>query len=98
MSCSISDDGRPEFVIHIKDKAAHVLLLLDVHPRHGLVEQQDLRLRHQRAGQFHPLLQAIGQAAHRRLADRLDLEEIDDLLRLLPVLHLFRCALPHQKA
>ena len=82
-------DGRSEFVIHIKDKAAHVLFLLDVHAGHRLVQQKDRRLGRQGAGQLHPFLQAIGQAAHRRLADRLDFKEVDDLLHDLPVLDLF---------
>src|SRR5271169_476183 len=32
-------DRRAELVVDVEDEAAHVLLLLDIHPRHRLVEQ-----------------------------------------------------------
>ena len=73
-------DRGAELVAHVEDEAAHVLLLLDVHARHGLVEQEEGRLRRERAGQLDPLLQAIRQAARRRLPDGLDLQEVDDPL------------------
>jgi hypothetical protein len=44
--------------------------------------------------QFHPLLQPIGQAADRRLADVLDFQEVDDLLHRLAVFDLFALACP----
>src|SRR5882672_1825365 len=71
---------RAELAVHVEDEAAHVLFLLDVHAGHGLVEQQELRLGGQRPRQLHALLQAIGQRARRRLADGLDLQEVDDAL------------------
>src|SRR5215472_16751504 len=71
-------DRRPELVVHVEDEAAHVFLFLDVHARHRLVEQQELGLGGQRAGKLDALLQTVRQAAGRRLADRLDLEEVDD--------------------
>ena len=43
-------------------KRRHVLLLLEVHAGHRLVEQQQLRLHRQRAAEFDALLQAVGQA------------------------------------
>ena len=79
-------DGGAELVVDVEDEAAHVLLLLDVHAGHRLVEQQQRRLGGKRAPEFHALLQAIGQAPDRRLADMLDLEEVDDFLDLLAVL------------
>jgi hypothetical protein len=51
------DDGRPELVIDVEDEAAHVLLFLDVHAGHRLVEQQDARLHGQRAAEIDALLQ-----------------------------------------
>src|SRR6266542_2098637 len=73
-------DGGAELAVDVEDEAAHVFLLLDVHPGHGLVEQQQRGLGRQRPGQLHALLQTVGQPPRRRLADRLDLEEVDDPL------------------
>src|SRR5881628_697858 len=81
-------DGGPELAVGVEDEAAHVFLLLDVHPRHRLVQQQERRLGRQRPGQLHALLQAVGQPARRRLADGLDLQEVDDALDERPVLEL----------
>src|SRR6185369_11302967 len=81
-------DGGAELAVDVEDEAAHVFLLLDVHPRHRLVEQQELRLRGQRPGQLHALLQAVGQTPGRRLADGLDRQEVDDALHERAVLEL----------
>src|SRR6056297_2535753 len=75
-------DGGAELVVDVENEAAHVLLFLDVHPRHRLVQQQDRRLGGQRAGELDPLLEAVGQARDRRLADVLDLEKVYDALDL----------------
>ena len=72
----------PNSVVDVEDEAAHVLLLLDVHAGHRLVEQQQRRLGGERARELDALLQAVGQPPDRRLADVLDLEEVDDLLDL----------------
>src|SRR5690348_16504842 len=48
-------DGGSELVVDAEDEAAHVLLLLDVHARHRLVQEQELGLGGQGAGQLHPL-------------------------------------------
>src|SRR6476620_12513545 len=40
-------DRGAELVVDVEDEAAHVLLLLDVHAGHRLVEQQHLRLHRQ---------------------------------------------------
>ncbi len=73
-------DRRAELVVDVEDEAAHVLLLLDVHAGHRLVEQQQRRLGRERARELDALLQSVRQAADRRLADVLDLEEVDHLL------------------
>ncbi len=73
-------DGGLELAIHVEDEPAHVLLFFHVHPRHRLVEQQKVGLGGERAAELYPLLQAVGQAADRRLSDVLDFEEIDDPL------------------
>src|SRR5882724_2178220 len=86
--------GGPELVVHPENEPAHVLLLLDVHARHGLVEEEEGGLGGQRPRQLHPLLQAIGKPPGGRLADGLDLEEVDDLLHEAPVLELLAAGRP----
>src|SRR6266545_3294782 len=81
-------DGSVELVVDAEDEPAHVFLLLDVHARHRLVEQQELGLGRERAGQLDPLLEPVGQLARRGLADGLDLQEIDDALHKGAVLEL----------
>ena len=78
----------PRLLVGLEDEAGHVLLLLDVHAGHRLVEEQEVGLGGQRPGELDPLLQAVGQLAHRCPADVLDLQEVDDLLDLPPVLDL----------
>src|ERR1700752_2131699 len=68
-------DRRAELVVDVEDEAAHVFLLLDVHPGHRLIEQQELGLGGERAPQLDPLLQPVGQPADGNPADRLDFEE-----------------------
>jgi hypothetical protein len=98
MSCSISVIVVPNAWLAVDDEAAHVLLLLEVHAGHRLVEQQQARLHGQRAAELDPLLQAVGKLADRRLADGLDLQEVDDLLDLAPVLDLLAQggSVPHE--
>src|SRR5207248_8294096 len=79
---------RAELVVHVEHEATHVLLLLEIHAGHRLVEQQELGLGGERAAELDALLQAVGQLADRDLADVLDLEEIDDALDHLAVLEL----------
>ena len=85
-------DRGAEFVIHVQNEAAHVLLLFGVHPGHRLVEQQQRRLGGERPAQLDPFLQAVGQASHRDLANRLDLEELDNSLDIFAVLDLLPLA------
>src|SRR5215472_16187624 len=79
---------RADLIIDVEDEAAHVLLLLEIHPRHRLVEQQQLGLCGQSTPELDALLQPVGQPAHGSLAHVLDLEEIDHRLDLLAVLEL----------
>src|SRR6266446_4034444 len=82
-------DGRTVLLVDVEHEAAHVLLLLDVHSCHGFVEQQQDWFRGQRPRELDALLQSVGQLSYRCLADMLDLEEIDHLLDLAPVMELF---------
>ena len=74
------------FLVEIDDEAGHVLLLLEVHAGHRLVEQDQFGLERHRAGELDPLAKAIGQRAGGRLAHRLQVEKIDDLLDLAPMI------------
>src|SRR5437899_4900526 len=73
-------DRGPELAVDVEDEAAHVFLLLDVHPRHRLVQQQQRRLGGECPRQLHALLEAVRQSAGRCLPDGLDLQEVDDAL------------------
>ena len=83
------DDRRAELVVDVENETAHVLLLLDAHARHRLVQQKQHGLGGERAGQLYPFLQAVGEPSDGNLADRLDLQEVDDLLDLPAVPDLF---------
>jgi hypothetical protein len=67
-------------VARVEHEARHVLLLLLVHAGHRLVQDQEARLGHQRAGQFDALLQADGDAVDGLVAHALQLHEVDRLL------------------
>src|SRR5499427_3056264 len=75
-------DRGAELVVDVENVARHVLLLLEVHAGHRLVQQQEVRLHCERAPELDALLQAVGQPADRDLADLRDLEEVDDLFGL----------------
>ena len=64
----------------VDDEPSHVLGLLLVHARHGLVEQQQAGVHRQRPTELHALLHAVGQQADRQGAPGRQLEEVDDLL------------------
>src|SRR5262249_21570026 len=83
-------DGGAVMRVHIEDEAAHVLLLLEIHPGHRLVEQEQVRLHGERAPELHPLLQTVRQFPDLDLADMLDLEKVDDLLDATALFDLFR--------
>jgi hypothetical protein len=91
-------DGGAELVVDVEHEAAHVLLFLQVHAGHRLVQQQELRLGGERARELDALLQAVGQAPDRRLADVLDLEEVDDFLAARRCSSSSRFAGPNQTA
>jgi hypothetical protein len=65
--------------VSVQDVASQRFLLLGVHPGHGLVEQQKDRIQGQGPSELHQLLLSVGQVADGASADRLELEEVDDL-------------------
>src|SRR5579883_194981 len=81
-------DGGAELLVHVEDEAAHILLLLDIHARHRLVEEEEVGLGGERAPELDALLEAVGKPPHRHLADGLDLEKVDDLLHEGAMRHL----------
>src|SRR5262245_57847743 len=76
--------------IDVEDETTHVLLLLEIHPGHRLVEQQQVGLHGEGAAELDPLLQTVGELADLNLADMLNLQKIDDLLDAAALLDLFR--------
>src|SRR3569833_3250491 len=64
------------------------LLLGGVHPRRGLVEQQQLRIRGQRAGDLQPPLVTVRQVLRRLVDPSADADELHQLLGLGPALAL----------
>src|SRR3972149_4164292 len=70
-------DRDAPLLVDVEDEAGHVFLLLQVHPGHRLVEEQELRLERQRTAELDPLAKAVGQRPHRFFTDVLDLAEVD---------------------
>ena len=86
-----------EFIVHIQNEAAHVLLFFHVHASHRFVQQQHLGLQRQGAAQVDTLLQAIGQLPDRRFAVGLDFQKVDDFFHPLAVFNFFAfCRTPAQ--
>src|ERR1700738_1992896 len=81
-------DGRAVMIVHVDDEPRHVLLLLEVHACHRLVEEKKIGLHCKGAAEFNALLKAIWQTRNRHLADRLNLQKIDNLLDPVPMLDL----------
>src|SRR5215204_3644816 len=60
-------DRGAELLVHVEDDARHVLLLLEVHAGHRLVEEEQLRFHREGAPELDPLLQPVGKLADRDL-------------------------------
>ena len=75
------DDGNLLGFLDVQDEPGHVLLLLDVHPGHGLVHDQDLGFEGQRPAQVDPLAQTRSPGKPTTpVANGLHLEKVDDVL------------------
>ncbi|MGX1297675.1 hypothetical protein AB7M75_007583 [Bradyrhizobium ottawaense] len=72
--------GDAELALHVADPERHVVGLLDIEAGRRLIEQDQLRLRAQRARQLDHLAHAIGQAGDQLIAIGFEIEELDDLL------------------
>ena len=69
-----------EFVLDAQDEAREVLALLAIEAGRRLVEQHDVRLERQRAGEADDLLHAERQAADGGVAVAFELDQLDDAL------------------
>jgi hypothetical protein len=83
-------DGGAVMRIDVEDEAGHVLLLLQIHPCHRLVEQQQVGFHGESAAELDPLLQTVGELADLNLANVLNLQKVDDLLDAAALLDLLR--------
>src|SRR5205823_8739764 len=81
-------DGRAVMIVDVDDEPRHVLLLFEVHACHRLVEEKKIGLHCKGAAKFDAFLQAVWQTRNWYLADRLNLQKIDDLLDPVPMLDL----------
>src|SRR5229473_3584824 len=90
------DRGDAEFIVQTADLAAHFLAQIGVEVGERLVQQQDFRLHHQRAGQRHPLLLAAREFVRIARGEVVELHHIEDLSD--PALQLVFCYLPHLQA
>ena len=66
-------DGGAVMRVNVEDEAGHVLLLLEIHPGHRLVEQQQVGFHGESAAELDPLLQTVGELADLNLANVLNL-------------------------
>ena len=83
------DHGRAALLVHVEHVARHVLFLFLVHAGHRFIEQEHFRLQRERPSELDALLQAIGERAGGKLAQVLELEELEQVLDLLAVRDLF---------
>src|SRR5262245_45292875 len=97
-------DGGAILAVHLQDEARHVLLLLKVHPRHRLIQEQQLRFHGKGAAKLDALLQPVGQLADGDLANVGNLQKVDDVLGAPTVAYLLERGravaeeLPHKAA
>ena len=74
------DDGHPEILLQRADLLAHRPAQTGIEVRERLVEQQDIRLEHQRARHRDPLLLAAGHLGRQTRAKPLQADEAEDFL------------------
>ena len=74
------EHGDAQLIFDVRDPERHVVGFLDIQARRGFVQQQQLGLGAQGAGQFDHFAHTIRQARHHRVAVMLQIQEIDDFL------------------
>ncbi|MNL37497.1 hypothetical protein D3C87_1596450 [compost metagenome] len=79
----LDDEDGQSLCVQRKDMADDFLQQRWVDATGGLVEQDDLRIRHQQRGQVHQLFLAVGKVVPVLIGDARDPEEIEDCHRLV---------------
>ena len=74
------EHGDAQLVFDVRNPERHVFGFLDVQARRGLVQQQQLGLGAQGAGQLDHFAHAIGQARHHRVAVVLQVQKVNHFL------------------
>ncbi len=61
------------------DQRAHLVFLIGIEPVGGLVQDQHVRIVHQRLGDAHPALEALGQGIDALVPDLAEVDALDQL-------------------
>ena len=72
------DKGDAQFPVHVLELELHFLAHLEIQRAQGLVEEQDLGLVDQRAGDGDTLLLAAGERAHAPLFEAFQIHQVQD--------------------
>src|SRR5262249_16613978 len=80
--------GDAEQLLDVLNPERHVVRLLDIEAGRRFVQEQELRLGAQRAGQFNHLAHAIGQIGDQAVAMRLQVEKVNHPLHRFTVFEL----------
>jgi hypothetical protein len=82
------DHRQFQLVLDAQDEAGEIVALVSGEPRRGLIEEQELGFEREGPGETDDLLDAERQLAGVRMADALQLDELDGPLHRLAVPHL----------
>ncbi len=61
-----------QFLVGIQDEPGHVFLFLQIHPRHGFVQNDKLGVKGQSASELYAFLDTVGQGTDCGLANMLN--------------------------
>src|SRR4030042_4398415 len=75
--------------MNVDDESGHIFFLLEVHSRHGFIEQEKLGLKGKSPPQFHPLSHAIREETHHPLSVRFHFKKVDDVFNHFSMPDLF---------
>ncbi len=80
--------GHAERILDAQDESRQILAFVAVEPGRRLIQHQDRRRERERAGESDELLDAEREPCHARVAIALELDQFDDALDRLAVVHL----------
>ena len=83
---STVDERSPSSLVNTLDFAPHLNAKLGVQIRKRLIEQEDLRVAHERPAHRHPLALATGELTRLAAQQVTDLQELGDAFDSLPAL------------